>query len=578
MNKFRFNINSEDRFINIPIQINTDLLGKDDLVEKYEDDVLEKIINPIEDFEVTRYNHNKWFNSKNEEKYSIEYKFNFFDRSTDIESTNPNNSDLWVNDYNFTNNPLYQNTDFTEGEIYYNVNSFKGSFFKLDFYDTTESETQRIFLTIVLPTEQGRTRETIIPPTPTPTPSVSQNTLSLCNEYSVTNQTSSNFNFTYLGCDGSNGMIVIGPGDTETLCFTTYNISQNSSVSVNNLGNCINPLFNHNNGAYKAVFEDCFGNVANLFMSVEAYWDWYFDNQQNNYNINLFGSCYNLEYVTTETIYEGPFPSGFYIEEESDLNNGECDCSTPAITPTPSVSSEGPTLPCNEYSLYNSSNNILQFTYLDCNSNSQSILLNPEQTQLVCFTATIGPPNPDLQFTLVGSCETPTPSTSLPPINSQTPLPSVTPTITPTPSLSYFPPGSGGTVNPNPPGIGTPNNPSTLNAPEGSQIKIPNMYLDYIGDKQGYFLYWLKNPDKIKPETLYMSAKFFNGKTGEFIRMTNLPQSAIPNKFNFDKSQYFYYRVNLDYEKYTYEVYDINSGLRAGTENPINWYEYVNPE
>jgi len=78
VNKFRFNINSEDRFINIPIQINTDLLGKEDLIEKYEDDVVEKVINPIEDFEITRYNHNRWYNIDNEEKYSIEYKFNFF--------------------------------------------------------------------------------------------------------------------------------------------------------------------------------------------------------------------------------------------------------------------------------------------------------------------------------------------------------------------------------------------------------------------------------------------------------------------------------------------------------------------
>jgi hypothetical protein len=60
--------------------------------------------------------------------------------------------------------------------------------------------------------------------------------------------------------------------------------------------------------------------------------------------------------------------------------------------------------------------------------------------------------------------------------------------------------------------------------------------------------------------------------------MTNQPQAMIPNKFNFDKSVYFYYKVTLDYENYTYEVYDVNTNLRVGTDTPINWYEYINPQ
>ena len=45
-----------------------------------------------------------------------------------------------------------------EAEIYYNANSFKRSFFKLDLYDTTDSETQQLYLTIIIPTQQGKTR------------------------------------------------------------------------------------------------------------------------------------------------------------------------------------------------------------------------------------------------------------------------------------------------------------------------------------------------------------------------------------------------------------------------------------
>ena len=53
----------------------------------------------------------------------------------------------------------------------------------------------------------------------------------------------------------------------------------------------------------------------------------------------------------------------------------------------------------------------------------------------------------------------------------------------------------------------------------------------------------------------------------------------------FDSSSYFYYQVDLDYDKREYQVLNINPytadyhqfGERAGTPEPIKWYEYVNP-
>jgi len=66
----------------------------------------------------------------------------------------------------------------------------------------------------------------------------------------------------------------------------------------------------------------------------------------------------------------------------------------------------------------------------------------------------------------------------------------------------------------------------------------------------------------------------------------NMPQSSIAgDKFSFDSSEYFYYRVELDYEKHNYQVFNMNSsqhiydnfGQRAGATVPIKWYEYVNP-
>ena len=109
------------------------------------------------------------------------------------------------------------------------------------------------------------------------------------------------------------------------------------------------------------------------------------------------------------------------------------------------------------------------------------------------------------------------------------------------------------------------------------EVKVPDFHLDYVGDKEGFFVYWLKNPTYITETTFYMSAKFYNAKTGDFTRMMIQPQASLPNKFNFDKSKYFYYKVNVDYDNFEYDVTDLFN-VRVGTpSNPIKWYEYVNP-
>ena len=74
-----------------------------------------------------------------------------------------------------------------------------------------------------------------------------------------------------------------------------------------------------------------------------------------------------------------------------------------------------------------------------------------------------------------------------------------------------------------------------------------------------------------------MTAKFFNAKTGQFTRMLNTPQSSIPKNLILKKSDYFFYRVILDYEKYEYVVYDTSTSQRVGNTTPIKWYEYINP-
>jgi hypothetical protein len=118
-------------------------------------------------------------------------------------------------------------------------------------------------------------------------------------------------------------------------------------------------------------------------------------------------------------------------------------------------------------------------------------------------------------------------------------------------------------------------------------IKKPYFILDYVGDKEGFFIYWLKKREFLDISTFYMSAKFYDAKHGYFTKMMNMPQSSLsPTSFyTFDSSQFFYYRVKLDYEKHNYQVFNMNSsqhiydifGQRAGAVVPIKWYEYVNP-
>ena len=119
-------------------------------------------------------------------------------------------------------------------------------------------------------------------------------------------------------------------------------------------------------------------------------------------------------------------------------------------------------------------------------------------------------------------------------------------------------------------------------------IKKPKFVLDYVGDKEGFFIYWLKKRTFLDVSTFYMSAKFYNAKTGQFTKMmtgkgnnpldqTNGPQSSLSgNTYAFDSTQYFYYTVKLDYTTQTYQVFNVK-GQRMGTSIPIKWYEYVNP-
>lgn len=110
-------------------------------------------------------------------------------------------------------------------------------------------------------------------------------------------------------------------------------------------------------------------------------------------------------------------------------------------------------------------------------------------------------------------------------------------------------------------------------------IKRPYFILDFVGDKEGFFFYWLTDREFLDIDTFYMSAKFFDAKIGVFVKMMIRPQAILPSKFIFDGSKLFFNKVVLDYNDKTYKIYDgDNPNLRVGTSiNPMKWYEYINP-
>lgn len=140
------------------------------------------------------------------------------------------------------------------------------------------------------------------------------------------------------------------------------------------------------------------------------------------------------------------------------------------------------------------------------------------------------------------------------------------------------------------------------------KIKKPKFVLDYNGDKEGFFIYWLKSRQFLNISTFYMTAKFYDARRGAFTKMMTGrswdPTSPTPcstpyppsnpdltlgpqpflscnagqnsSFYTFDNSQYFYYQVQLDYQTQTYQVFN-TFGQRMGTDLPIKWFEYVNP-
>ncbi len=134
-------------------------------------------------------------------------------------------------------------------------------------------------------------------------------------------------------------------------------------------------------------------------------------------------------------------------------------------------------------------------------------------------------------------------------------------------------------------------------------IKRPWFKLNKLTDKEGYYVYWLKNKNLFNNDIFYMSAKFFDAKTGKFLTFITKKQSTLgnttPNKFTAQNniSKFSYYKVKLDYSDYTYLVGGLyhtfstipqptttdgvvsynntDTDLFGTSNNPVVWYEYL---
>jgi hypothetical protein len=131
VNKIKITLPETSQEIVVPFDMQWDLLNREDTVVSQDAEVIKKVIGTPPNYELVRFSRRPIAN-QTEQKY----QFYFYSATTDT----------WINSY-FTR--------FTQDDVRFFSNAYKKSFFKLDLYDTTEPQTQRIYLTVILGTYQS---------------------------------------------------------------------------------------------------------------------------------------------------------------------------------------------------------------------------------------------------------------------------------------------------------------------------------------------------------------------------------------------------------------------------------------
>ena len=131
VNKYKILLPNNDQYLNVPIEMNWDFLGRDDSIDDYQETMVKEVIGGVNDFEIVQFSHKDYITQLNVNKTSIQYKFNFYDNLLPV--TNPG---VTITNWNSS----YINEGFSVNEIYYYTKSFTKSFFKLDLYDTDDDK------------------------------------------------------------------------------------------------------------------------------------------------------------------------------------------------------------------------------------------------------------------------------------------------------------------------------------------------------------------------------------------------------------------------------------------------------
>jgi len=97
-------------------------------------------------------------------------------------------------------------------------------------------------------------------------------------------------------------------------------------------------------------------------------------------------------------------------------------------------------------------------------------------------------------------------------------------------------------------------------------------------NKENMYLFWFSDDTpfsetNLTGNTFYMTAKFYNSKTGDIFDFTN--KTKTPNGLILEEND-LYYKVIIDRANYSYQVFEFNGSLgsRIGqSNNPIVFYE-----
>ena len=105
---------------------------------------------------------------------------------------------------------------------------------------------------------------------------------------------------------------------------------------------------------------------------------------------------------------------------------------------------------------------------------------------------------------------------------------------------------------------------------------VPNLYSNNVKNNEISDLFVFKSLETKPFNEFYMGCRFFNAKTGGVVRMTN--DALIDSGINPKKD--FYYKVKLDRQKLTYEIYEYSDGVEGGRvgdseDNPLMFYQML---